>query len=39
MMIQLTPSQISQQVDEILMELRPLDFCLKQVMKICYYLQ
>lgn len=39
LMISLTPSQVQQQVDAILMELRPRDFCLKQVLKMCFFLQ
>ena len=39
MMITLSRSQINQQVDLLLMEVRPRDFCLKQVLKLCYYIQ
>ena len=39
MMITLSRSQIYQQVDLLLMEVRPRDFCLKQVLKLCYYIQ
>jgi hypothetical protein len=38
MMITLSRSQINQQVDLLLMEVRPRDFCLKQVLKLCYYI-
>jgi len=38
MMITLSRSQIYQQVDLLLMEVRPRDFCLKQVLKLCYYI-